>query len=270
MMFLARVNSKGMPGNKLWYNPTYNKGANTVNALPNCTTFCVGESLEAIQAQVPMSFFVAPYDRDGAFPDASQWYKLWKGKKGLEPKAGGVCVWEGGNGHVAFVLETRDAGSKGAWVKVCQSNYKGVYFEVKEYYVKVGQVTTGVGKKYIGCVYNDVKDLRTTRNKNLEQVEVLTDSLNARITPNGVVYAGRRVLKGIYTIFDKMRAGDYVWAQLDKDTWIALNDKDGWTKTYDIENCEARYRTLLSAYEKLSQKYTDLVMKYERETGKKA
>lgn len=264
-MFLLRVNSKGMSGNKYWYNPTYNKGANTPNALPNCTTFCLGECLESLQAETPMGFFVAPYDRDGAFPDASMWYKLWKGAKGLEPKVGGVCVWGGGNGHVAFVLDTKDVGSKGAWVKVCQSNYKGTYFEVKEYTVKVGQVTSGVGKRYVGCCYNQVKDLRVPRNNRLEQVEVLIDSLNARVTPNGTVYSGRRVPKGIYTIHDTMFAGDYEWALLDKDTWIALNDKEGWTKTHTIMT----YDVLLSAYEKLSQKYTDLVMRYESETGNK-
>lgn len=270
-MLLWRVNSKGMAGNKYWYNPTWNKGANSANAMPNCTTFCVGEIYEQTNPEAPFQLFDPPYQRPGAFPNAKEWFNRWHGETGPEPRIGGICVWGGqGNGHVAFVLDTKDAGKNGAWVKVCQSNFKGTYFEVKEYTVKVGKETPGMGLPYIGCCYNKVKDMRVMRDPDLLQVEVLTDSLNARITPNGTVYSGRRVPKGIYTIFDRIKAGDYTWAQLDKDTWIALNDKDGWTKTYEIENCEARYRSLMNAYEILSQKYTNLAMRYEKETGNKA
>ena len=266
-MFLERVNSKGMSGNKYWYNSQFNKGAGTVNALPNCTTFCLGECLESVFATSGRSYFRSPYQRPGAFPNAAQWYSLWDGEKGIEPKVGGVCVWDGGNGHVAFVLETKDVGSKGAWIKVCQSNYKGEYFEVKEYTVKVNQITPGVGLRYVGCCYNDIYDIRTTRNKLLPQVEVLTDSLNCREKPNGAVYSGRRVPKGIYTIRDRKSEGGYVWACAEDGFWFALNDADGWTKTYEVE--KVSYETLLNAYDILSQKYTDLVLRYEKDTGKK-
>ena len=270
MMFLWRLNSKGMANNKLWYDKTWNKGAGTANGLPNCTCFAVGEINENSGRDSALSLFKPPYQSPGAFPSAKYWYEQWAGKKGSEPKIGGVCVWDVENGHVAYVLETKDAGSKGAWVKVCQSNYKGVYFEVKEYYVKVGKVTDGVGLKYIGCVYNDVKDMRVDRDEDHLQVKVLTDSLNVRVTPNGSVYSGRRCPKGIYNIYDRIKAGDYMWAQLDKDCWIALNDKDGWTKTYEIQDCEVRYRSLMNAYTILSEKYTELLTKYKKETGKES
>lgn len=270
-MYLERIRSTGMAGNKYWYNNAWNKGAGTVNGLANCTCFCLGELLESSEAQEPKGYFTVPYQREGAFPTAKNWYSLWKGKKGVEPKVGGVVVWGAtkGDGHVAFVLETKDAGTRGAWIKVCQSHYQGVYFEVKEYYVKKGVVTDGVGYPYIGCCYNTVKDLRTTRDKNLLQVEVLADELNVRMTPNGTSYAGRVCPKGLYNVYDRQKMGSYTWAQLDKDTWIALNDKDGWTKTYELETVEAKYKALLNAYEILSQKYTDLVLRYEKETGGK-
>lgn len=267
-MWLPRINSKGMANNKFWYDKYWNKGAGTVNGMANCTCCVIGLINENSGRDTPLSLFKPPYQSPGAFPNAKDFMKYWKGETGTEPRIGSVVQWDGTLGHVAYVLDTKDAGSKGAWVKVAQSNFGGVYFEVKEYYVKVGKVTEGVGLKYSGCCYVNIEDMRTTRNKNLLQVEVLTDSLNARMTPNGIVYSGRRVAQGIYTIFDRMSAGDYVWAQLDNDTWIALNDEDGWTRTYEIEKMS--YDALMSAYEALSQKYTDLVMRYEKETGKKA
>lgn len=271
-MFLERVTSKGMAGNKFWYSKAWNKGAGTENGLANCTCFCVGAINESASVDngitAPLSLFQPPYQSGGAFPDAKSWFTMWKGKKGSEPKVGGVCVWDGARGHVAYVLETKDAGTKGAWVKVAQSNYKGAYFEMKEYYVKVGKTTEGVELKYIGCVYNDVRDMRVDRDEDHLQVKVLTDSLNVRMTPNGVVYSGRRCPKGIYNIYDRVKAGSYTWAQLDRDCWIALNDKDGWTKTYEIADCETRYRSLMNAYTILSEKYSELLVKYKKETGK--
>ena len=277
-MFLLRINSKGMVGNKFWYSRDWNHGAGTKNKMPNCTTGCIGFGYEAVcgcggTVTEPYQMFKAPHHTPGAFPVAKDWYKCWILDKGIEPKVGGFAVWGASksnpDGHVAFVLETKDVGSQGAWMRVCQSNYHGTYFEVKEYTVKLGVITPGVGCPYVGCCYNPIKDMRVERNINLLQVEVLTDSLNCRMTPGGVAYSGRRVPKGIYTIFDRMESGDYVWAELDNDCWIALNDKDGWTRTYEVETLEKRYATLQNAYEVLSQKYTDLVLRYEKETGKK-
>lgn len=265
-----------MRGNKYWYNKTWNKGAGTANALPNCTCFCVGEAYEATQVTAPFQLFTAPFHNPGAFPDAYAWLMKWNGKKGVEPKVGGIAVWgqtkNNKSGHVAFVLDTKDVGTAGAWIKVCQSNFRGTYFEVKEYTVKKGVITPGVGCPYIGCCYLDVKDKRTFRNTDLMQVKVKADSLNVRTKPNGDIYHGRACPQGLYTVLDTERDGKYTWAKLDENMWIALNDEDGWTETYNPTTnvtLEQRYETLKIAYEKLSQKYTDLALKYEKETGKK-
>lgn len=269
-MFLERVNSNGMAGNKYWYSREWNHGAGTNNAMPNCTTFCVGEAYEETNVSKAFQMFNGDYTNPGAFPEAKYWYNSWVQKKGVEPQTGGIAVWGASKsfpkGHVAIVLDTKDVGSAGAWMRVAQSNYKGIYFEVKEYTVKKGQITPGVGCPYIGCCYLDINDMRVERNKNRLQVEVLADLLQARVTPNGRVYTGRRVPNGIYNVFDRMKAGDYTWAQLDKDTWVALNDKDGWTRTYEVEKMD--YATLKNAYDILSQKYTELALKYKKETGK--
>lgn len=273
-MFLERISATGMQNNKFWYNNQYNKGAGTSNALPNCTCFCVGEAYEVTENDEPMSLFKYPYDRTGAFPTAKDFYSLWNGKKGIEPKIGGIAVWgTSGNGHVAVVLTYEDVGTKGAKIKVCQSNFRGKYFEVKEYIVKKGAVTEGVGLVYVGCCYLDVKDKRVPRNTDLLQVKVKANLLNVRNKPNGTIYAGRKCPNGIYTILDMKRDGEYVWAMLDENYWIALNDEDGWTETYQPTTnvtLEQKYNNLLVAYDTLSWKYSELVSKYEKETGKKA
>ena len=169
------------------------------------------------------------------------------------------------------MLETKDVGSKGAWIKVCQSNFGGKYFEVKEYTVKKGVITNGVGCPYVGCCYVDINDKRTTRNTDLLQVKVLADSLNVRTKPNGDIYHGRVCPRGLYTVLDTYKDSAYTWAKLDEGFWIATNDKVGWTETYQPttnDTIEQRYETLKVAYEALSQKYTDLVMRYQKETGK--
>ncbi len=270
-MFLERLNSTGMMGSKYWYDRNWNKGAKTVNGLANCTCFCVGEIYEQSEKPSAFQLFGGLYSNPGAFPVAKNWYSLWVGKKGIEPKIGGVCVWGAnkGDGHVAYVLDTKDVGKDGAWVKVCQSNFGGKYFEVKEYTVKKGVVTAGVGYPYIGCCYNAVNDKRTTRNTDLLQVQVKADMLNVR-DDNGKAYSGRFCPKGLYTILDTKK-DDYTWAKIDNNCWIALNDKDGWTVTYQPTSnisLEQRYTALLNAYDILSQKYSDLLMRYEKETGK--
>lgn len=270
-MYLQRISSAGMANNKLWYSKTWNHGAGTANGLPNCCAFALGEAYEETEVSAPFSMFTSPYQNAGAFPEANEWYSRWTLKKGVEPAVGGIAVWGGTSsqphGHVAVVLETKDVGTAGAWMKVAQSNFKGKYFEVKEYTVKKGQITAGVGCPYIGCCYLGIRDMRVKRDTSKVQVDVLANILNVRNKPNGTIYAGRKCPNGLYNILDTKKDGDYTWAKLDEGYWIALNDADGWTKTYGIDFLN--FETLKNAYEKLSQKYTDLVLRYERETGKK-
>lgn len=264
-MYLQRVNSKGMQGNRYWYAKAFNRGAGTVNALPNCTTFCIGEIWEETFAQLATKLFNIPYQNPGAFPNAKDWYAYWIGKKGVEPKTGGVAVWGSSktnpNGHVAIVLDTIDEGTKGTRIKVCQSNYKGKYFEVKDYLVRKNQTTEGVGCPYLGCCYVDIDDIRTSRDENVFQVEVVADALNVRNKPNGVVYSGRRCPMGVYNVPGTKEEGGYVWAELQKDFWIALNDGAGWTKTYE-STFERRYEALKKAYDELLAKYEALLKGY--------
>ena len=272
-MYLQRIYNVGMQGNRFWYSKEWNKGAGTPNGLPNCTCFAVGEVWEESEATEPYTLFKSPYHRPGALPNAKDFYSLWTGKKGIEPKVGGLAVWgTKGYGHVAVVLDYEDVGSKGARIKVCQSNFGGKYFEVKTYIVKKGVITEGVGLVYVGCCYVNINDKRTVRNTDLLQVKVKASALNVRTKPNGTIYAGRKCPNGIYTVLDTVKEGEFTWAKLDDGYWIALNDKEGWTETLPpTENVslEKRYETLKVAYDKLSQEYTDLLLRYQKETGKK-
>lgn len=285
-MYLERLSSTGMDTSKYFQDPAWNHFVGTVNDLPNCVAFCVGETYEATGVPEPFKMFK---DRTaGGAPTAKDWYDLWTGKKGVEPRAGGIAVWGSSTakyGHVAFILEAEDIGAQGCRVKVCQSNFKGAYFEVKEYVIKKGVVTQGVGYPYIGTCYNDIPDKRTTRNKDVLQVDIFGDLIRARKTPNGEVYQGRYCPKGLYTILEVATVGQYGWAKLDEDTWVATDSS--WAKVYPAEeeselsqaneeinrltiqlaNTEALYRKALNETENVKRQFEAL--KQEAEQAKK-
>ena len=239
-MYLERLTSAGMDTSQYWKSPYWNHFAGTVNDLPNCVSFALGETYEATETSEPFKMFS---DRGaGGAPTAKEWYDLWTGKKGIEPRVGGVAVWgslSAKYGHVAFVLETKDLGASGTKIKVCQSNYGGAYFEVKEYTVRKGYNTAGVGFPYIGCCYNDIPDRRTTRNKDMMQVEIFGEMVRVRKAPNGEVYRGRFCPKGLYTVLDTTTDG-YQWVKLDENMWVATDPS--WSKIYEPETESALSR----------------------------
>ena len=235
-IFTERLSSAGIKGNKYWYDTSYNRGAaSSGTMLPNCTTFCQGRSCE-IAGQAVKIF---PKRSVGGFPDAKGWYDEsdWVGS--AEPVVGGVICWGASTdkyGHVAICERVLGQTSNGWKILVSQSNYGGTFFETKEYTVKKGAKTSGVGYVYNGCLHNPyINDARTSRDTTKNQVEVLANKLKVRTTANGDVLEGRFVALGIYNVSEFKEAGDYLWAKLADDTWIATNDADGWTKTYYIE-----------------------------------
>lgn len=230
MMFLERKSKSGIESSKYWNNASYTKGSYKTNG---CTWYAHGRVLEVYQATTPLKMFG---DRStGGYPEAKDWYKGWLYKKGTAPKVGGVLVWDGSMGHVAICEEIiKDNGD--SWkVVVSQSNYKGVYWEMKTITVKKGYTTSGIGLKYIGCCYNPyIDDKRVARNTKKYQVQVLADMLSSRRTPNGVKYEGQFIPQGYYNILSTVKSGNYEWAQLDTNVFCALNDGSGWTKTYPL------------------------------------
>lgn len=235
-IFTERLSSAGIKGNKYWYDTSYNRGAaSSGTMLPNCTCFCQGRSCE-IAGQAVKIF---PKRSVGGFPDAKGWYSEsdWVGS--AEPVVGGVICWGASTdkyGHVAICERVLGQTSAGWKILVSQSNYGGTFFETKEYTVKKGIKTSGVGYVYNGCLHNPyINDARTSRDTTKNQVEVLANKLKVRTTANGDVLEGRFAALGIYNVSEFKEAGDYLWAKLADDTWIATNDADGWTKTYYIE-----------------------------------
>lgn len=274
-MFLERLNDSGIRQNKYWYDYNYNRGAGGT-ALPNCTCYCVGRVLESYGADSPLVMFNGR--NAGGFPDAKYWLSEWKFDKGIAPKVGGVLVWGKPTdrwGHVAFVERVLQTYSSTKWkVRVSQSNYGGVFWELKDYIIEKGKVTSGIGYVYQGCCYNpNVKIFSTTKYQDKQQVEVLIDMLSARQSANGVKLSGLFCPPGLYNILGTKSAGAYTWAQLDSQVWIALNDTDGWTKTYipvdkdkQIKDLEGQVKTLNTTISSLNNQLATLKDKITKAT----
>lgn len=206
----------------------------------NCTCYCVGRS-EEIAGQAVKIF---PNISVGGFYDAKEWYDKsdWVGSN--QPVEGGILCWGASTdkyGHVAICERVLGNTGNGWKVLVSQSNYGGTFFETKEYVVNRGSKTAGVGFIYNGCLHNPyIRDIRVDRDITKNQVEVLVDLLKLRKDANGDVVEGLFVAPGIYNIIETKEAGDYTWAKLDSERWIALNDAEGWTKTYFVDDSGAK------------------------------
>lgn len=233
-MFSERLSDAGIKNNKFWYDYSYNRGASAGLYLPNCTTYTMGRMEEIANDKIKLN---QSYHY-GGFPVAKNWYKDSDLEKGQEPKVGGALCWGGTNdkyGHVATVERVVSQNGDGSWnVLISQSNYEGTFFEVKQYTVAVGKKTAGVGYVYNGCIYNPgINDIRTTRDSSKRQVEVLVEKLCIRDAANGNKLPGRYCAPGLYDILLLQKVGDYTWAKLQDNQWIALNDEANWTKTYE-------------------------------------
>lgn len=272
-MFAERLSSAGIKNNKFWYDASYNKGAKSSGTmLPNCTTYCIGRSEEIANQAVK----VFPNISVGGFYDAKEWYSKsdWVGSN--EPVVGGILCWGASSdkyGHVAICERVLGNTGNGWKVLVSQSNYGGTFFETKEYIVNRGVKTSGVGFIYNGCLHNPyINDIRVSRDTTKAQVEVLVDLVRIRKDANGDVVEGQFAAPGIYNIKETKEAGDYTWAKLDNERWIALNDEGGWTKTYLVDNgiktdpelenevdeLKAQINTLNSKVESLNKDITEL------------
>ncbi len=202
----------------------------------NCTCFCLGRS-EEIAGQAVKVF---PNISVGGFYDAKEWYDKsdWVGSN--QPVEGGILCWGASSdkyGHVAICERVLGNTGNGWKVLVSQSNYGGTYFETKEYVVNRGSKTAGVGFIYNGCLHNPyINDIRVERDTTKNQVEVLVDLLKLRKDANGDAVEGLFAAPGIYDIKETKESGDYTWAKLSTERWIALNDAEGWTKTYFVDN----------------------------------
>ncbi len=92
---------------------------------------------------------------------------------------------------------------------------------------------------------------------------VLAERLKVRKTPNGEWVEGIFAPTGLHNIKEVQTAGEYTWAKLDDECWIALNDKDGWTKTYLKESDKPQEDDYKAKYEELEKNYNTLLGDYK-------
>ena len=254
-LFTLRLSKDGMKDNPYWYDSNINAGAKDGLYLPNCTTYASGRFSELNGRNMRDIM----KNRVG-FGNAKDWYANTKLEKGATPRVGSIACFDGSVGHVAIVEKVNDDGT----VLVSQSNYEKKkdynsinYFQTRTYKLEVGKKAKGVGLIFQGYIYAPYIKTAVKRNENKPQVEILADKLRVRKQANGDWQEGIFAPLGLYDILETKEAGAYTWAKLDKDVWIALNDKDGWTKTYTKESID--YKKL---YEEEVKKYNELLDKY--------
>lgn len=63
------------------------------------------------------------------------------------------------------------------------------------------------------------------RNEEVYQVRINSDTRNLRKMPNGEVYP-ERCKRGLYNVYDVQKAGNYRWANISPDFWVALMSSD--------------------------------------------
>ena len=116
----------------------------------------------------------------------------------------------------------------------------------------------GVGLVFQGYIYPPNVRYAVERDTSTDQVEILAERLKVRKSPNGDWVEGIFAPLGIYNILGVQTAGEYTWAKLDNECWIALNDKDGWTRTYLKESDKPQEDDYKAKYEELEKVCNDL------------
>lgn len=258
-LFCPRFSKQGMLNNPYWYDKSINAGAVGDSLLPNCTTYASGRFSE-LNGENMRNIM---NNRTG-FGNAKEWYSQTKLEKGSSPRLGAIACFDGALGHVAIVESINDDGT----VTVSQSNYQTKkdynsinYFQIKTYKLEVGKVASGVGLRFQGYIYPPNVRYAVQRDTTNDQVEILADRLKVRKSPNGDWVEGIFAPLGIYNIQDVQTAGDYTWAKLDDECWIALNDNEGWTKTYikEVQDKSKEYNELLDKYNALENDYNTAI-----------
>lgn len=196
------------------------------------------------------------FNRSG-YGNAVTWLAdtLWE--TGTEPKLGAIMVYGSsygsGYGHVRVVEAIN--GNTITYSGANESKLMAFKNLVKPTISKTG---------FLGYIYNpyvDTFNVETVeRDESKNQVEVLADTLKCRNGANGT-YLGYFAEKGLYDIQATEINGDYAWAKLADNVWIALNDNEGWTKTYlcnEKSDYEDMYNDLKSKYDTLETDYKNL------------
>lgn len=149
----------------------YNYCINISNGqvLPNCVGYAWGRWRELLGEKHNLS-------RGNA---ENWWEHKDEYERGSKPRLGAVACWKQGKtgvssdgaGHVAIVEDYGDG-----WIKVSQSNYKGVRFEVVKYYDK-GNGYENKGLEFQGFIYCPINYEEEAREEEPKKEEPKKDGL---------------------------------------------------------------------------------------------
>ena len=266
-MFLERLSATGVGTNKYYESKgTFNKLASTASsALPNCTTYCLLRSYEFLNLDDRIKG-IAIRNSYG-WHNAKYWFKETGMPTGDVLREGSIAVFDGNCGHVAFIERKIDE----THALITESNYDAnkklrnwKYWRKREVELIVGKATlSGVGK-LLGYIYLPIEDvdIRTSRDKTKNQVEVSPGMLNVRTTPGGDLYRpGCYCPAGIYNVLDMTIKDDTTWYKIDEDCWIAQVEEVEYLPIW-----EAEPEPEPTVEKKLNIKITNLRMREEPTT----
>ena len=224
-MFLERLGVFDYANNK-YYVPSskFNTSSATSSiAIPNCTTYAMMRANELLESDARLKDIA----RKGSvgFSNAKYWFTQTGYPTGSEIKTGSIAVFDGNCGHVAIVERKVDD----THAIISESNYDDdkslrnyKFFRSRQVELVVGKATlAGVGK-LLGFIYLSPNDKRVSRDTSKDQIEVFSQKLNVRKTPNGELFStGLYCPIGIYNIMSTKKDGNYTWYKLDDDMWVA-------------------------------------------------
>lgn len=260
-MYLERLSCNGIDTSKYYaYGGTFNpvKSATSDSAMPNCTDYALCRGYEASQKDKPFPIAKSTL----GFGNAKDWYKSSPLPKTKQIVTGSIAVFDGKYGHVAFVERKID--DTHALISQSQydankklRNYK--YWEKRVVELVVGKATlSGVGA-LLGFLILPIKDTRTIRNTNVEQISIKEEMVNVRVKPNGdVVQVGCYAPQGLYNVLSKQTVDDYVWYEIDTGCWVR---QGSWIEYYPIEDKEiVRLQEENKQLKKIIKIYEDKVL----------
>ena len=148
-------------------------------------------------------------------------------------------------GHVAIYMN--------GVIRTCPRNIKSLLFDQGKYgyetYSSIDALAKAFGCTYVGwseyfsnkliAEYTSdvVSPKPVVRNEYVAQIEVYTDNLRTRKSPNGESWFSYCNV-GIFNVVQTAQAGAYEWIKIDSGFWIALNEEDEWNKLLEVKEDE--------------------------------
>lgn len=269
-MYLERLSVDGLNTSQYYVpNGKFNTASpySDVN-LPNCTMYCYCRGYEAMEATKAFAWVRS----SGGFGNAKEWFATTTLPKGYELRDHSIAVFDGNFGHVAFIERRIDS----THALITESNYDSnkslrnwKYWQKRVVELIVGKATlSGIGN-LIGFIYLPVNDKRVLRDTSLNQIQITEEFVNVRKSANGERYQGLFCPQGIYNVLAFKDAGNYKWAKLDTDSWVAIwdninNCKVSWATIYEIEEdktikeLKAQIKELSTENKALTNKLNDV------------